>query len=337
MQSIIHTYDNIHPIFDDFEKMYAELSEKHKKHKAVNHAYPDIFKPLFDLFSEYGYDGNITYRYLIYPEIDKASKKKQIIVCFSGGKDSTATALYYKNKGYRVYLYHLRGINKMFKDEYKVAEKVADKLNIPLIIEDIKLKGWVRPDYFEHPMKNMIIANRTIEWAVNNDKPIRIAFGNFSTSTLKNDPFEVCGGDCKELWQIYNDIMQTVIPGFKVETPLVNMHDSLITLFHHKSIIKDVQSCITPYNYKVRLRKRNEKKYGFSLPENRCGSCWKCAVEYIVYADEDIWEYNEQWYKHCLEILKNTLKKEQNINIKELSEVWEYYFFYSISQSKYFN
>lgn len=337
MQSIIHNQQNIHPIFTAFDELYRITSDKKFKESLIDPIFDTSFRPLVELFQENGWDGFCRFENKDYKPIKVPNAGKNIIVCFSGGKDSTATALYYLENGYSVTLYHLHGINKMYKDEYISVQKVADQLSIPLIIEDIKIVGWVKPLYFEHPMKNYIIANRAIQWALRNNIYSQIAFGNFSTSSLEDEEFGVCGGDCFEMWDIYNNIIQQIIPGFKVETPLDNMQDTLNTLFLRPELLDNIQSCIIPYNYKVRLQRENSSKYDYKIPANRCGSCWKCAVEYITFCDNNIFEYDEKYYKHCLQVLKNTIKKEKGIELKQLEDVWEHYIFYNISKSKYFN
>ena len=333
----------MHQIFNEFDKLFIAFSEKQLSQKGlVSPVYDSCFTPLYSIFREYGWQGELKFKDKHFQPMHKITrgKKKTIIVCFSGGKDSTATALYYKDRGFNVILYHLHGINKMYKDEYLSAQKVAETLNLPLIMEDIKEIGWVSPRYggwVEHPMKNMMIANRAIQYGLENRLNFDIAFGNFSSSTIEVDDFEICGGDCKELWGIYNGIMQTVIPKFTVKTPLKDMQDTWRIFFDHMEVVDAVQSCIIPFHYKQRLRKRNELKYGFIVPPNRCGSCWKCAVEYITYVDNDVWEYNKTWYKHSLEVLVNAVNKEYGVRLHKLEDVWGYYLFHDIAKSKYFS
>ena len=338
MQRLTNPEYNIHKIFNDFDVLYSVLSEKQWMSGIIqlNLAVNRRFQPLIDIFKQYGWDRNdVTYFDYDYKPLQLEYNPQDIIVSFSGGKDSTATALYYKERGYNVYLYHLHGINKMYKDEHLAAEQVAKLLGLPYIEEDIKITGWVQPDWIEHPMKNMIIANRAVQWAIRNNISPNIAFGNFSSSTLESDPFEVCGGDCREMWDIYDDIISNVIPDFKVQIPLINMQDTITSVLENQYVINDTQSCIMPYHYKQRLRKRHAEKYTYKLPKNRCGSCWKCAVEYIVLCDNNVWEYDPIWYEHCLTVLKNTLRREQGLRIDVLSDVWEHYFFYDIEKSKF--
>ena len=113
------------------------------------------------------------------------------------------------------------------------------------------------------------------------------------------------------------------------------MQDTIDLLVDCPNVLKYTQSCIGAYRYREYLRTNNIKKFGIELTEHRCGSCWKCCLEYCIFCDYDIYEYNEQYYKHCLQILRNTLKKENNIKCK-FEDVWNYYFFYDKSKSKYF-
>ena len=54
-------------------------------------------------------------------------------------------------------------------------------------------------------------------------------------------------------------------------------------------------------------------------------------------ADHDVLEYNEAYYKHCLDILKKTDKKENGIPFNDIETLWEGYFLYDIKESKYKN
>ena len=210
MQIIKHPQPNIHTVFDEFEKLYAITSIKQSDNRLLPYVFNEVFESIFDLFSDYGdINYTVSYKKGKYKRVRRVNRKNRMIVCFSGGKDSTATALYWVEQGYEVYLYHLKGINKTYKDEWKSAEVVAEKLNLPLIIEEIELQG--NQDWVEHPLKNMIVANMALQYGIRNKITCNISFGNFSSSTLDSDPFEVCGGDCKELWDVYKDIMCNII------------------------------------------------------------------------------------------------------------------------------
>lgn len=333
-QKVMHQYNNIHSIFDKFDSLYYETSEC-RPHRLFNVYYPWYFNNLIKLFKDYNTDFN----YII-ADTTKDTKKiklpkynpKNIIVCFSGGKDSIATVLHYKKLGYNIYLYHLRNINKAYPKEYKNAEKIADELGLMLYTEEITLSG--NHIYTEHPMKNIMIANAALHFGIRNNIGIKIAFGNYYTAQLKDNEFDVCAGDCRDMWTIYERIIQRIIPLFKMYIPLKNIKTTLKALETHKNLLSLSCSCISPYRYREYWKKQNQDKYIIKLPENRCGTCWKCALEYIYYTDHNIWQYNEEFYRHCLDILLRNSIKEHN-KIYSIYQLWNSYLFYPISKSKY--
>ena len=334
MQTITHIQPNLNPLFTEFEYLYAITSERHNvQNQLIPPAISNIFIPLLHLFQDYG---NAEYHVKFHEyhvnkiKLEKYSKKN-IIVCFSGGKDSLATALYYMQKKYDVHLYHLKGINKTYKDEYLTAKKLAEMLGLPLYTDEIQLKG--EQEWTEHPLKNMILANMALQYGIRTGIGTNIAFGNFYTSTLEEDPFDVCGGDCKEMWQEYNKVIQYIIPGFEVCTPLQNFQTTIDILCKYPEYISYTQSCIGPYRYREYLHKNNQIKYNIELPEHRCGSCWKCCLEYIIFCDKGIYDYNEAYYNHCIDILQTTLYKETGIKYNK-NDTFNHYIFYDRSQSK---
>ena len=320
-------------VFRDIERAYQYTSEKTSDKKET---FDRSFGELFSLYKRYN-DQRYPVKYINagYKPIEVGSLDNTVVVCFSGGKDSVATALWYKKRGYEVHLYHLRGINQTYHDEWKSAKACAEELGLPLHIEQISLTG--QHEYTEHPMKNMIIANYALQWAIDNKKGYNIAFGNYYTSSLEDDPFEVCGGDCSEMWGAYERIIQTIIPEFQLHTVLDNMWKSLKCIKKNIDLLPKIQSCIGPYRYREYLHSQNSKKYGIELLPHRCGSCWKDAVEYIYFTDRGVLEYNRGFYRHCLEILKKTLKREEDIHCSNLETVFGIYFpSADISESKYF-
>ena len=90
---------------------------------------------------------------------------------------------------------------------------------------------------------------------------------------------------------------------------------------------------MTPNRFRDSLRKKNLVKYNEPVLERRCGSCWKCAVEYIWFTDFNIFEYNEAYYRHCLDVLKNTIKKETGQTDIDIEDIWQNYFFYEREKS----
>ena len=90
---------------------------------------------------------------------------------------------------------------------------------------------------------------------------------------------------------------------------------------------------MSPHRDREYWKKQNEQKYNITLPENRCGTCWKCALEYIYYVDHNVWQYNEAFYKHCLEMLLRNSIKEHTV-IHSIYQLWNSYLFYPMRKSK---
>ena len=314
---------HLNSLFKEFEKLYTYTSDIEHATTLLPSSYSLCFKPLIDLFNKHSKSSyNVNYKRTEYkhivPKKSKLTNNGRIILCYSGGKDSTATAIRLKNEGWDIILYHLRGINQTYKDEYKTAEKVAELLNIPIIIENISLKG--KHDWTEHPMKNMIVANHAIQWGIDNDFTTNICFGNFTTSSLYSDSFEICGGDCREMWEVYEGIIQQIIPKFHMHFVLSSFQDTVDIIRQNKELLPFVQSCIGPYRYREYLHTKNENRYGVKLLPHRCGSCWKCCLEYCMFEDNP----NNEFYNHCIDILSKTLKQETGIKHTR-NEVLQHY------------
>lgn len=336
MQSIIHTgnsYAYHFPLLKDLEYIYSITSEKPLKtpNMTLLRRTTDInLRPLMEMFEIHGYEYDLEYLTKPIQKVDISGLDAHtILVCFSGGKDSLATALHYKKLGYKVYLYHVTGLNKHYTTEYDSAVMLSMELGLPLIVEDISYKG--QHDWIEHPLKNIILADMALNYGLSHRLGYKIAVGNFYTLRSSDCTFEIDIGDSVDMWKIYEGIIKKVIPKFHIYIPLINYQTSYnIITQQDPDLLKDVQSCMTPNRFRNLFRKRTQDKYNISLLPYRCGCCWKCAVEYIWLTDHGYQPLNKEYYKHCLEILRNTLKKETGVVYNNVEEVWSHYFFYDI-------
>ena len=141
MQTINHGTTNIHPIMDDIDRLFALLSDAPQR-MLVKPVFDRSFKSLVDVFNKFNpweYTWEVAYTDTPYPPLN-ALQNKSIILCFSGGKDSIAAAIKYKELGYDVHLYHLKHINPSFADEWECAQRSADLLGMPIFFDDIGFK-----------------------------------------------------------------------------------------------------------------------------------------------------------------------------------------------------
>lgn len=333
MQTVGHNYKNISPLFDDMERLYAATSERVYKGGLIAPTFDVLFYNIANLFNEFGgtdYQFNYTEKFYDRLKLPKYDSKN-IIVLFSGGKDSTATALYYKKRGYNVYLYHVRGINKSYPDEWKQAEKIAEYLDMPLYIDEYSMKGKL--DIPDHPMKNMIIANGAIHYGIRENIGTKISPGNHYTNHLESDAFYYCGDDCPEMWWVYESLIEQIIPKFRMYIPLKNTNSTMNLLADDLKLTELCLSCVGAQRFRAWNKQRIESKYNIHLLENRCGTCWKCCLEYIYLCDMHKLEYNEEYYKHCLNVLKKMDKEEHGGEFTTWENLWNDYILYPIKKS----
>lgn len=336
MQVLKHSSILIHPLFNELERFYTATSEKVAVNRLVEYEFDESLKPLQDMFNEYGgtnYNFKFVdkgYKPLELPKFDE----NNVIVCFSGGKDSTAVAILYKNIGCNVYLYHIHGINKCYPNELEHAQEVADELGFPLIVENVSYSG--SNDYIEHPLKNMMIAAMAISYGVNNGITNQIVVGNYLDETLDECAFYKDAGDCIDMWECFEGIMNNIYKDYQVWIDLDEMDNAYELVLSAPSVIPHILSCMGTYRFAEYRRQLNNNKFGINLLKGRCGCCIKCAKEYIYLCDHNtIYEYNEAYYKHCLSIIQKKIKEEQGEKLNE-RDVFECAFGYSIEESKYF-
>lgn len=333
MQRIIHEYLNKSPVFLMIENLYEYLSSPAEFDGII--WLDDVFVPLCNILSAYIFDFQIpTIKSFNFAPIEcPKCDTQEITVCLSGGKDSAAVAYYYLQKGYKVHLYHATGINKAYGNEKKAAQDIADYLGCELFIDTLKLVG-TKERYVEHPLKNYLIADGAIHYCLEMGYSPHIAFGNFNRSSLRDNPFEVCAGDCIELWNEYVTIIQRVLPEFRLELPFSTNADTFNLLSSNWELFNLTVSCMSPVRFRAHWKHRTEEKYNVRLAENRCGCCWKCAVEEMWLMDNGYMEYDENFYKHSFEVLEKTVYKETGEVALSPRDLWDQYMFYPFENSK---
>jgi rhodanese-related sulfurtransferase len=331
MQTVIHERYKL-KILNQFDLLYSMVTTSNKQ--SFPNKMSASFKPLVDILSNYIFfnTDNIEYQNDDY-NILNIPKNNVIVVCVSGGKDSTAAAKYYKNSGFDVKLFHMHGINKSYPNELENVKKVAEYLQMPLYVNETSVKGNIEwKNWKEHPLKNIIIACEALDYALENFNTSNICFGNFTQSRLADNDFLVCGGDCIEMWNAFENVIHKVIPEFKMLLPLRNNGETFEILTPKE--IEICCSCMSPYRFQKHWRERTMYKYCIDLLPNRCGCCWKDCLEYIYLTDHNFLDFNYEYYLHCLQILCDTIAKESGEKPVDINEVWNTYFFYDMNISK---
>ena len=337
MQTVKSSPKLCHPLMQEVDALYAELSDKAEHKTLVPKTFHESLRYTVEAFEFWGgIRREFEYSdHAVKPLKLETYDPKNIIVCFSGGKDSYTVAKHYQKMGYNVLLYHLRGLNATYRGKYSehlVAENVAKFMGLPLVIEDISYTG--NHEWIEHPMKNMLMVNRAISYGISHRFTTKIAVGTFRSSYLRDNAFEVCGGDCEEMWEVYEKIIKCIIPNFRVYRPNLNYQTSYNAILKNVDVLNHIGSCMTPTRFRDLFRNRTQKNYSIEFLPNRCGCCWKDCLEYIWFTDHNVFELNREYYIHCMEVLGNTIYKETGQRHYAVEDIWDTYFFYPMTKSK---
>lgn len=277
-----------------------------------------------------GFETNIHLLYEIhkqnYPDINtitlaplslkKPLKNSSIIIGASGGLDSCYSCLKAKDDGKNPVLVHFKGLNKNYPKETEQIQLFAKINNFPLYIINVTHNG---KDYFpDNPFKNQLILTALTEIGITLGIQ-NIMLGATGTFHISNSKI---GFNVTDTIENYN----TFLIGLKYYYPLIELQflDSNVTKYqmleyiveNHKNSLSYICSCISPNRFVMMLHNNNQKKYNINLLKYRCGSCFKCAMEYILLYE--IGYYNNiEFLYHCYEVLA----KSKNSHAPELFDL----------------
>lgn len=276
--------------------LYQMFSEKR--------TFSKVDSPIFTPYVERLLDPNIHY----YPTTcqpndlqgDKRPKNNKVMVAFSGGKDSLAVAIKLMNEGKDVTLFFLQGINKSYTSEYQSAYNLAQKLGLPFVSWRVTQIG--KSDFKENPFKNGVILCLMVEAGYEYEIS-EFAFGNQLEDNLSNCQYDREMSDSIEFFNMMKEYLNFVT----INTYLKNDRDSFEIVYKYRpDLLEDIGSCILPVFRRPFVKKANQKR--FNINTKYCGSCYKCAFEYLFKAEKGILPKNEAYETHCKKILeKNSI------------------------------
>lgn len=315
-----------------FKKLYEDVDEitiGELDHSFNWDGYPN---ELVDFLNKFNGKANNNYLYTNMYDINKninlISKNNKVMVGFSGGKDSLAVVLKLIEMGYIPVLYHLKKINRNYYGEVESVVNIANKLNLEVIIDDMAISG--KTAHLENPTKNLFILSRMIDEGIKMNIN-KFTLGESKDVDLKGSTFSTNWSDCFEIISEYNKFISKIFPNYKFMYLLNEGKDSynIILNQNKKDMILDVQSCMLPDRYRKNVRIANEKKYNIHQIGRRCGSCYKCALDYLYMAHYKYYIFeNKDFYKHLLNILVQKSEMVWNVkltkkdSIKKIKLIW---------------
>jgi 7-cyano-7-deazaguanine synthase in queuosine biosynthesis len=249
-----------------------------------------------------------------------APNSNKVVVGFSGGKDSLAVCLMLQRMGYEPCPVYVRGINKSYPHEERHAVKLCGLFGWKLRIVSVRLSG--KTTHRENPVKNQLILGIQLDLALKLGTA-NIAQGNLVEDRVGDMNYTAGYSDGFEMFEAFRKFAVQSVPNFQLfHSLLKNETSSFVEIAQHPGALELVSSCMMPVRYKGKLHKDNELKYGVVLPPGRCGSCYKCADEYLHSMALNVEPIHHGFFMHCIDIIRRAWPtiygKECTLSNKEL-------------------
>ncbi len=234
------------------------------------------------------------------PKAMGGASPNRALVLFSGGKDSTSAALKLRDEGLDVTGFFVRGINRAYPDEIDTARTVARLINLPLKIAEVKQTG--RTAQKENPVKNHLLLALAIDHGLRNGYGT-YACGNRLDESIEHVEYDCGWSDGIETFRAAKTHFEAACPGVDVRAAvLADKSDTFITLCRYApQAIVAANGCMLPPYRRPAIIKANRAKYGIDLLPGRCGSCYKCGLEFAMLSFVGALPRNPAFYRHCME------------------------------------
>lgn len=223
---------------------------------------------------------------------------RRVLVGFSGGLDSAYSAVALRDEGWRVTLFHVKGLNLAYPDEDRFARRFARAAEFDYVECAVKTSKQRFPD---NPVKNQLVMSLMVDYG-QGAGIYDIAMGEDWGTPIAKAKKGFTVTDAVEVNRLYIDGINKAA---KIGLHFIDGRVKKISRIERLSrdgILGYVYSCIGAHRFRARLRKTNELKYGVELLPGRCGSCFKCCQEALMLAE--LGESLPAAYKeHCWHIL----------------------------------
>lgn len=237
-------------------------------------------------------------------EVTVTARPKELLLAFSGGKDSLAVALLARDAAYNV-TNHIAGVNAAFtKSELEHARRLAELLQLPLVVRELKL-GKSAKFYTEHPIKNHLILAMMVQYGL----PLgttTYALANITEdyAVSQTNP-DANLSDFVELYESLVPFYRQYLPSFNLYFPLRNTTHALYTIYRHNPAwLDETGYCMTGIHYRPSIRRANQRRFGITPVGDSCGSCKKCSYMYLHKVAFGVISPNPGYLDNCMKALR---------------------------------
>lgn len=235
-----------------------------------------------------------------------ARNERDVMLALSGGLDSVYLMFELIERGKRVTAVHVAGLNKSSaKVEEEQARRLAKIAGAEFVTARFSSPAQTFPD---NPFKNQLIFSIMLDIGVPRGIT-QYAIGSDWTTPLSESVTGFTITDSAEVNRAFLKGVQKRCPAVE----LIFIDDTVKKAQRLEYLYKDqrraleqVSSCISPLRFRQHLHLQNENKYGVRLMAGRCGSCYKCAMEYILLCERGCIPKDEPFYDHCFDVLANS-------------------------------
>ena len=249
----------------------------------------------------------------------KAGKEKLAVVGFTGGRDSVAITCMLMAEGYKVHLLHLSGLNRSHYYEKDNCRAIAEYMDVPLTIRHLKFRGTSGD--LSNRLRNQFIMCQQLDFA-EEIGGTAITQGNHQADNLGNITNWIWFADAQENYQAYQKAFKGNI---EFRTSLC-VNPSMVYAKIKElrpDLLTKLGSCVHPHMYRNLRRKQTKTKYGIDLLPYRCGICYKCCWEYLIFCEmTDLYGKPDQKYAmHCLDVVREKWHYFYNEDLRPINRV----------------
>ena len=235
----------------------------------------------------------------------------QVVVGYSGGKDSVAALVMLADQGLEPIAFHVRGLNRSHPNEYAFAEQAAKELGVAFVSPTVRLRG--KSNIPDNPVKDQLILAMMVDWGMEQGVH-QFTLGTPTSHTLAHAAFDFNWTDTVEMVGAFGRFAKARWPSYTWRQTFNDSTQGYRVLCERGKLPLCV-SCVLSHRFQEQRRKGNQEKYGVELYAGRCGSCYKCCLEYAHEVGLGYRKANPAFLAHCLHTLAANLKRYANVKL----------------------